>query len=543
MPTTIGTAYVQILPTTEGITGNLTSLLEGPSASAGESGGKSMTSGILKGLGAGAAALGTAATAAIGGIVNMANQTAQAGDVIDKQSQKLGVSAEQYQALAYAAEHSGFSVETFKTAAKTLAGTDFDGNVWDAVEAIQAIEDPAERAAAAEQLLGARAAAEMAPLINGTTTLNEYRSSLEDLGGMMSNEAVAASAAYEDAMTDMNTAITGVKNGLVADFLPSMTDVINGVALLASGSTEGIAQIEKGFNSFLEGLMEKIPTIIETGGKLVMRLGEAIMQHIPELISIGGTLLINLATGIAAKLPELIPKTVEIIMTIVNGLIQNMPALISAALQLIVGLSQGLVQAIPALIPYIPKIISAIVQTLLQSLPEIVKAGWQLIGGLAEGIVQGLASALEVIKNVARQIVQGIKDFFGIRSPSRVFRDEVGRQLMAGMAAGIEENQDIVEDALNNVAEMTAGLQLGVTASRALKNTAADTAEDFRPARQRAYGVDAVGLERILVAAQERPINVTVVLEGDAKKLFKVVKKENTVQTKATKYNALAVGV
>lgn len=464
MPTTIGTAYVQILPTTEGITSNLTSVLEGSSSSAGESGGKSMASGILKGLGASAVALGTAATAAISGIVSMANETAQAGDTIDKQSQKLGVTAEQYQALAYAAEHSGFSVETFKTAAKTLAGTDFDGNVWDAVEAIQAIEDPAERAAAAQELLGAKAASEMAPLINGTTTIEEYRSSLEELGGMMSNEAVAASEAYEDAMTDMNTAINGVKNGLVADFLPSMTDVINGIALLASGSTEGIAQIEEGFSSFIEGLMEKIPTIIETGGELILTLGEAILEHIPEIIEIGGTLLIELATGIAGRLPELIPKTVEIIMTIVNGLIQNMPALISAALQLIVGLAKGLIQAIPALIPYIPQIIASIVTAIVQSIPEIVAAGWQLIQGLADGIVEGLAAVWDTIVGVAKSIVQGIKDFFGIKSPSKLFRDDVGKQLMAGMAEGILDNEDLVESALDDVEDI-AGAEMNVTAA------------------------------------------------------------------------------
>lgn len=477
MPTTIGTAYVQILPTTEGITDNLTNLLGGASSAAGEEGGKKMGSGLLKGLGATAAVVGTAATAAIGGIVDMANQTAQAGDAIDKQSQKLGVSAEQYQALAYAAEHSGFSVDAFKTAAKTMATTDFSGNVWDAVSAIQAIEDPAERAAAAEELLGARAAQEMAPLINGTTTIDEYRSSLEDLGGMMSNEAVAASAAYEDAMTDMNTALQGVKNGLVADFLPSMTDVINGVAMLASGSTEGIAQIEEGFNNFVDGLMEKIPSIIETGGELVMTLGEAIMEHIPEILEIGGTLLIEFATGIANRLPELIPKTVQIIMTIVNGLIQNMPALISAALQLILGLAQGLIQAIPALIPYIPQIIASIVTALVQAIPEIVSAGWQLIQGLGQGIINGLTSVLDTVVGVARSIVQAIKGFFGIASPSKLFRDDVGKQLMAGMAEGIIDNEDLVGSALDDVEELAdVGMNMSVSTAGTTGSGNADLA-------------------------------------------------------------------
>ena len=541
MPATIGTAYVQILPTTEGITDNLKGLLSPAADAAGESGGKSMGAGILKGLGAGAAAIGAAATAAIGGIVDLASQTAAAGDVIDKQSQKMGVSAEQYQAMAYAAEHSGFSVETFATAAKSLAATDFDGSVWDAVEAIQAIEDPAKRAAEAERLLGARAAQEMRPLINGTQTLEEYRTALGDLGGMMSNETVAASAAFEDAMTDMTTAIGGVKNGLVADFLPSMTDVINGVAMMASGSTEGISVIEEGFNSFIEGLMEKIPTIIETGGELVMTIGEAIMEHIPEILAIGGTLLINLATGISEKLPELIPKTVEIIMTVVDGLIQNMPALVEASLQLIVGLATGLVDAIPVLIPYIPQIVTSIAQAFIDAVPEIAKAGWQLIGGLAQGIVDGLSSALKIIKEIASTIVQKIKGYFGIASPSRVFRDEVGRQLMAGMAAGIIDNKKLVEEALGEVNGMTEGLSVGLTSVRAVKSTAGGVLENIRPAgpARAAGGSDA---DRIIAALRELRLHADVSLEGDARKVFRVVNKENRTRTRATNYNALAAG-
>ena len=408
MPTTIGTAYVQILPTTEGITHNLTGLLSGPAETAGESGGKRMGSGILKGLGAGAAAIGTAATAAIGSIVSMADKTAQAGDAIDKQSQKLGVTAEQYQAMAYAAEHSGFSVDVFRTAAKSLEATDFGGSVWDAVAAIQAIEDPAKRAAKAQELLGIKAAQEMAPLINGSMTIDEYRASLESLGGMMSNETVAASAAYEDAMTDMNTAISGVKNGLVAGFLPAMTDTINGVALLASGSSEGIKMIEEGFNAFLDGLLEKIPAILETGGELVMTLGEAIMDHIPQILEIGGTLLIRLATGISSNLPQLIPKAVEIIMTIVNSLVANVPALIEAALQLIVGLATGLVQAIPTLVTYIPQIVNSIVSALQEAAPMIGATGLQLIVSLASGMLENLPQMISTGIELVASLISGL---------------------------------------------------------------------------------------------------------------------------------------
>lgn len=153
-------------------------------------------------------------------------------------------------------------------------------------------------------------------------------------------------------------------------------------------------------------------------------------------------------------------------MTIVNGLIQNMPALIQAALQLIVGLATGLVQAIPVLIPYIPQIVGSIATALIEALPEIAEAGWQLMQGLGQGLLDGLASIWDTVTGVASDIVNGIKDFFGIRSPSRLFRDEVGLQLMAGMAEGIIDNEDLVEGALDDVADLTAGVNMNVTPAR-----------------------------------------------------------------------------
>ena len=454
MGTTIGTAYVQILPSTEGISSNLTSALNGAAQTSGDSAGKTLGSSLARGFGTAAAAVGTAAVGAVTGVIKLANDTAKLGDEIDKTSQKVGVSAEQYQVMQFAAEHCGFSVSTFQTAAKALGNTDFSGNVWDAVEAIQAIEDPAERAAMAEELLGTRAAQEMTPLWQNTETLNDYKSALTDLGGIMSNDAVAASAAYEDALTDMQTAFSGVKNSLMAEFLPSMTDVVNGVALLASGSTEGITQIEEGFDLFVSGLMEKIPTIIETGGELVMSLAETILDNLPTIIEVGANVLLSLANGIAERLPDLIPKCVQIILTIVNGLIQNLPQIVSAGLQLIVGLAKGLIQAIPELISNAPQIISSLVSAIIQCLPEIAEAGWELIQGLGRGILDGFSSLWQTVRQAASNLVSGIKGFFGIASPSKLFRDEIGKQLMAGMAEGITDNEGLVESALNDVSDL-----------------------------------------------------------------------------------------
>ena len=82
------------------------------------------------GVVAGATAVGTAMVAA-------AKSTAQEMDVIDKASIRMGIAAESYQELAYAANLSGVEMSTMEKAAKKLEGTDL--NLDDALQQIMSI--------------------------------------------------------------------------------------------------------------------------------------------------------------------------------------------------------------------------------------------------------------------------------------------------------------------------------------------------------------------------------------------------------------------
>ena len=112
------------------------------------------------------AALAGAAVAAGTAVFAAASKVAEAGDEIDKGSQKLQVTAEQYQKLAFAAERSGTSIDTLAVANKTLQKSDFSGNLYDAVKSVASISDASERAAKAVELFGSKAGQEMLPLLN-----------------------------------------------------------------------------------------------------------------------------------------------------------------------------------------------------------------------------------------------------------------------------------------------------------------------------------------------------------------------------------------
>ena len=425
MSTELAKAYVQIIPSADGISGGIEKVVSGELDKTGEKTGKNFAGKFLST----AAAAVTAGVAVVGGAAGSvwaaANKVAEAGDVIDKQSQKVGVSAEQYQAMAFAAEHCGFSVDTFTLAARNLQNTDFNGTVWDATEAVMALEDPTERAAMAEELFGDRTAQQMAAMLNADDTLTDYMGNLEGLGGLMSGEAVAASAAFEDSLADLQHAFDGVKTGLTADFLPAMSEVMQGLTEMIAGDSGGLAKVKEGINQFLQNLRDLMPRLVEVAGQLISAFLQVFIDNLPQIVAMGLEIIIKLIAGIIQALPQLIAKT--------------------------------------------PEIVAAIVNTILQCMPQVVSVGRQIVEGVWQGIQNAAGWFRSQVMGFFSDIVNSVKEALDINSPSKVFANEVGHWIPAGVAQGILKNGDVVAEAMQEVmdeAQLASDLDLNFSASK-----------------------------------------------------------------------------
>lgn len=533
---------------------------------------KSFASGLgtgLKTVGAvGGAMVVGAGTAVVGmskSFVNATGELAKYGDEIDKNSQKLGVSASFYQEWDAVLQHSGTSMDSMTSAFKTLANASQNASeeqleAFDAIGisiddlssmsaedlfssviyGLQDMEEGTERTALASTLLG-RGAMEMGALLN--TSAEDTQAMIDtvnELGGVLSDDAVKASADYQDSLQDLQTRMTGMKNGIISQFLPSMSSVFTGLTMIFSGDEggaemvstaisditstiqEGMPQVLSVVQSiiplFSQLIVSNLPMIVQTAGSIIVSLVSGISQSLPELIpAVTDTLLslvndiivllpllidgavqivVALASGISESLPELLPSIVEMILTIVEGLVDNLDMLIDTALELILALAQGLINALPQLLNKAPIIIIKLVNAILANIPQIISTAIQLIVALGKGLIQaipqlvaniptiikamtdgiaqkiegfvtaganlieglwgGISSKtdwiIEKIKGFGDSVLSGIKDFFGIASPSKVMRDQVGKFLAEGVAVGFEEGDAIgqIEDSLNS---------------------------------------------------------------------------------------------
>lgn len=85
----------------------------------------------------------------------------------------------------------------------------------------------------------------------------------------------------------------------------------------------------------------------------------------------------------------------------------------------------------------------------------LVSAGNNIIQGLINGIKGAIGNAVAAVKGAASNIVNAAKSALGIHSPSRVFRDEVGRMIPAGLGKGVEANMNL---AVNPIQRMVADI-------------------------------------------------------------------------------------
>lgn len=247
--------------------------------------------------------------------------------------------------------------------------------------------------------------------------------------------------------------------------------------------------IEVGINlitALINAIISLIPVIINAGIQLIMALIGGIIQLIPALISAGIQIITALIKAIISLIPVILSAGVQLIGALIKGLLQMIPALLSAAFTLITGLLGAILKMIPQLLSAGVDLISALVRGVLSMLGSLVGAaadlgsgiinefrsidliqvGKDIINGLISGMGSMVGSAVKAVSNVASNIVSGAKNFLNIKSPSRVFRDEIGKMIPQGIAVGIEADS---KDALNAVDNMVADLSMPrITAESAL---------------------------------------------------------------------------
>ena len=445
MATELGKAFVQIVPSAQGIGGSISNILGNEAETAGKKAGVSIAGGIGTALKTATGVVAAGATALTGALAAGAQSVASYGDNIDKMSQKMGISAQGYQEWDAVMQHSGTSMETMKSSMKTLANAVEKGNgaferiglsmtdlssmsnedIFAAtIAGLQNVDNETERTYLAGQLLG-RGATELGALLNTSAEDTQaMRDRVRELGGVMSDDAVKAAAAFQDNMQDLQTAVSGLGRGMMAELLPSMNNIIAGFTNLIMGEEGATEKLSAGFEGLyasFDGVATKLASAFST---LIPQAIQDLASILPQILSLTLNILSSLFTSISKAfltfdwiglgislidaLSGAIDSAAGSIMgsdtTVLDTFIQNLtnggPQLLSKGVDLLIKISEGILKALPSLITTAGSLMTSISTTIMSSYPTILENGSRLVFSLVDGIVRNLPSIVQSVLKV-----------------------------------------------------------------------------------------------------------------------------------------------
>lgn len=323
--------------------------------------------------------------------------------------------------------------------------------------------------------------------LSGAGGIEDVADALVDFGGILVESIGTMAPRVVEGLTQLTESLIPQIPILLETLLPSVLDG-------AIGLINGLVAI---FPQILTLIQANLSTIVNGAILIVETLVTALIKMAPELLTMGMELILQLALGLAEAAPDLVPQIVNAIILMMDTFNEHFDDFLLAGVQLIMGLIEGLIKSIPDILANLPTILMAILNfftakklisaglTLLKGLgtgltngvPELIKKipsmitniinsfktnglgafkdiGKQLMNGLWNGLKSTWEGLKNKVANLAGSIVGKFKSVFGIRSPSRVFRDEIGKFLAQGVGVGFEDEIDSVYDDMQKAVDI-----------------------------------------------------------------------------------------
>lgn len=340
-----------------------------------------------------------------------------------------------------------------------VTGTFADALNWAGIsedafnEKLSAAATPAERANLVLQQLASQGLVQAgqawqqnnADIVANNQATAELTETMAGFGAVLSPVVASAKQGLAELLGGVLSVVQAFQeDGLGGAVQQAGTLVGQFVGNLKERAPQMLAASQEMMGQLWQGVVDNIPQVIEGFSQTVSGVLNFLSEHLPDMIQKGGDMLGSLVQGIVEGIPVMLQNLPRIITSFVNFIVQNLPAIVGAGFELLGGLITGIVKAIPELVAALPQIIVAIVDGLGALLGSIVEVGTNIVEGIWEGIKGAAGWLLNRVKEWCGSILDGIMGFFGIHSPSTVFRDQVGRYMAQGIGVGFEEEMSSV---------------------------------------------------------------------------------------------------
>lgn len=319
---------------------------------------------------------------------------------------------------------------------------------------------------------------------------------------------------------------------IITTILPPLTSILSGIIELIGSVLTFIMQLFVGINSFLmpiiAAVIQGVSDLLTQCSPWLDQLGatfESVMDLVGSVLQIAGACLsqfLAVAGSVIAGVVQWIVGTLQpafaAMAPFISGIVSSVNQVITSIGQIVqgvVGLVQGIISgnwaqawsscqqiasgAVGALSGILQGIYNAAMAAVSGAGTWLVNAGSQIISGLWSGISGAIGGLYSNIKGALSGLVSKAKSALGIHSPSRVFRDMVGKFIPLGIGVGIKRNTPAL---LADADEMTSSLVERVSGASAAVDVAAgmSPASGANGAQAASGGAGGLSVEDIIYA-------------------------------------------
>ena len=440
----LGKAYVQIVPSAQGIKSALTEMFDEETDGLGEQTGQSIGQeliGTLKkvivaaGIGkiiSDSINMGGALQQSLGGVETLFKDSADTVKEYAAQAYRTaGLSANDYmeQTTSFAASLLSSVSQDTNAAAQlaNMAMVDMADNANKMGTDMQDIQNAYQGFAKQNytmldnlKLGYGGTQAEMQRLLNDATKISGVKYDLGNLADMYS-----AIHIIQQEMDITGTTAKEAATTLTGSFAAMKAAAENVMGNWSTGAdlTEPLQALADTAQTFL------VDNLLPMIGNVLAGIPEIVYSLVPELLQTGTELLSSLAQGFTEGIPEFFSTALPQLLAFTDQLRDNAASFVDAGLNLITQLLNGLIAGLPDLIAYVPDIIINICGVINDNMPKILAQGVSIIVQLIAGLVQTVPSLLANWKKILEAVLSVI---------SAINWLNIGKTILTGVANGVK---------------------------------------------------------------------------------------------------------
>ena len=285
------------------------------------------------------------------------------------------------------------------------------------------------------------------------TTAQEASTTLEGSFNSMKaafSDLLGQMALGGDISVALQNLASTVSTYLFGNLLPMVTQILANVPQMVVGVITGIAQYaDEIINSGITLISELLIGILQAIPQVITAIGnlaQSIWNTITstDWVGVGTEIMSSFDTGIFDQIPAIIETIGSLLSQLVAQIMQNLPQFLQQGGEIILQMVNGITSRLPSILGAIGSLLGQLVRTIISNLPQFLSQGIAIVGRIAAGLIQAIP---QVLSGIGSLISQAASKFRGFNWVS------LGTNIISGIVSGIWSMAGAIGNALMNIAQ------------------------------------------------------------------------------------------